>query len=87
MNRLISQTLVKFAESSLRRKITAAMMFVIGGILVYISRKEPELPLTRIYIPNLQTQVTYVWQLLLVAGLLFLTALAILFSPFLKKKD
>jgi hypothetical protein len=87
MNKLISEIPAKFRESSLRIKITAGVLIVISGILAYISRKEPELPLTRVYIPNLQSQVSYVWQLLLVAGLLFLTALALLFSPFLKKKD
>jgi hypothetical protein len=87
MKKLFAQITNKFSESSLRLKITAGVLIVISGVLAYLSRKEPELPLTRMYIPNMRTQVTYLWQLLLVAGLLFLTALAILCFSFQKKKD
>ena len=73
--------------SSLKLRIISGALMVTSGILVYFSRKEPELPLTRMYIPDLQTRVTYIWQLLLLAGLLFLTGLVTFVLSFQNKKD
>jgi hypothetical protein len=86
MNRFISQLAVKIGISSLWLRIVACILAAVSGILVYISRKEPELPMTRVYIPNLQTRVTYIWQLLVVAGFLVLTAIAAFVMSFQKKK-
>ncbi len=72
--------------SRLKLRIISGALMVTSGILVYFSRKEPELPLTRMYIPDLQTRVTYIWQLLLLAGLLFLTGLVTFVLSFQNKK-
>jgi len=67
-------------------RITAVVLAATGGLMVYLSRKEPELPLTRVFIPNLQRQITYIWQLLVLAGLLFISAIAVLILSFQKKR-
>ncbi len=71
--------------SSLKLRIIAGALIIVGGILVYLARREPELPLTRIYIPNAPAQITYIWQMILVAALFFLTGLTTLVLSFLKK--
>jgi hypothetical protein len=66
----------------------SAGIFAAGsGFMIYLSRKESELPLTRMYIPDLQRQVTYIWQFLVVAGFLLLTAVLALVLSFYKKRN
>jgi hypothetical protein len=72
--------------SKLIMRISAGVLVIISGILAYISRKEPEFPLSRVFIPNLQTRVTYIWQLLVAAGLLLVTAVILFLLSFRRSK-
>ena len=67
-------------------RITAGIFAAGSGLMIYLSRKEAEMPLTRMYIPDLHRQVTYIWQLLVVAGFLVLTAVLALVLSFCKKR-
>jgi hypothetical protein len=67
-------------------RITAGVLTAGSALMFFLSRKEAEFPLTRMYIPDLQRQVTYIWQLLVVAGILILTAILTLVLSFFKKR-
>ncbi len=85
MRNRFSQLYTQLALSSLKLRIIAGALMIVGGVLVYLARREPELPLTRVYIPNAPAQITYIWQMILVAALFFLTGLTALILSFLKK--
>ncbi len=85
MRNRFSQINTRLALSSLKLRIIAGALMIVGGVLVYLARREPELPLTRVYIPNAPAQITYIWQMILVAALFFLTGLTTLVLSFLKK--
>jgi hypothetical protein len=86
MKHLFSQLADNIGISRLWLRITAGIFTAGSGLMIYLSRKEAEMPLTRMYIPDFHHQVTYIWQLLVVAGLLGLTAVLALVLSFCKKR-
>lgn len=76
--------------SKIKLRIISAILFVSSGILGYFSRQEGylrECMLSRIYVPGREcSYIYYIWELLGVAALFFITALALLIISFKKTK-
>jgi hypothetical protein len=70
--------------SKLKLRLFSVMLLILSGILGYLSRRETALPLTRIFIPNLERSFYYVWELVAVAALFLLSSLAMLIFSFKK---
>jgi len=73
--------------SGKKLQVMSVILFILSGITAYFSRREEmEACLSRVYVPARCGQVYYIWELLGVAVLFFVTALSLLILSFNKPK-
>ena len=76
--------------SSLKLRMISGLLFVLSGVLGYFARREVysyDLPMRRIFIPGsnpISVYYIWIWELLGLAILLFVTALTMLIISFKK---